>query len=183
MINQIWLSIFAYNLNINPIQDGGDKKAPPTSFPPVTSTNIRISPQNFLTFSFNLFATLIQNFKFVPSTSPKLLNLNQNHLKKKNIFADIIKTLTMFIVTIFKRMVCLKYLIILISKLDSGLSVCPGNVFSYKKYFLIWGIQQVLFFLYTFLFSFHKKPCSQFSCVCVTSMLIIEKNNMLTFFS
>ena len=85
-INQIWLSIFAYNLNVNPIQDGGDKKALPTSFSAVTFTNIRISPQNFLTFSFNLFATLIQNFKFIPSTSPKLLNLNQNHLKKKQHF-------------------------------------------------------------------------------------------------
>ena len=30
---------------------GGGKKAPPTSFSPVTSTNVRISPQNFLTFS------------------------------------------------------------------------------------------------------------------------------------
>ena len=41
--------------NINPIQDGGTKKALPTSFSPVTSTNVRISPQNFLTFSFNPF--------------------------------------------------------------------------------------------------------------------------------
>ena len=29
------------------------KKVPPTSFSPVTSTNVGISPQNFLTFSFN----------------------------------------------------------------------------------------------------------------------------------
>ena len=30
------------------------KKAPPlTSFSPVTSTNVGISPQNFMTFSFN----------------------------------------------------------------------------------------------------------------------------------
>ena len=36
---------------------GGAKKPPPppTSFSPVTSTNVRISPQNFLTFSFNPF--------------------------------------------------------------------------------------------------------------------------------
>ena len=35
------------------------KKGPPTSFFPVTSTNVGISPQNFLTFSFNPFATLV----------------------------------------------------------------------------------------------------------------------------
>ena len=33
------------------------KKSPPTSFSPVTSTNVRTGLQNFLTFSFNLFAT------------------------------------------------------------------------------------------------------------------------------
>ena len=49
-------------LYFNPIQDeagrGGEggrgKKAPPTSFSCVTSTN-----QNFLTFSYNPFATLV----------------------------------------------------------------------------------------------------------------------------
>ena len=38
------------------------QKAPlpsPTSFSPVTSTNVGIIPQNFLTFSFNPFATLV----------------------------------------------------------------------------------------------------------------------------
>ena len=54
----------------------GGKKALPTSFSSVTSTNVEITPQNFLTFSFNPFTTLVQNFKFVPSTSTKLLNLN-----------------------------------------------------------------------------------------------------------
>ena len=44
---------------INPIQDGGGKKMLPTSFPPVTSTSVGISPKNFLTFSFNIFATLV----------------------------------------------------------------------------------------------------------------------------
>ena len=43
----------------NPIQDGVAKKTPPTSFSPVKSTNIGISPKNFLTFSFNYFATLV----------------------------------------------------------------------------------------------------------------------------
>ena len=37
---------------------GGGQKGPPTSFSPVTSTNVGISPQNFLTFSFYPFATL-----------------------------------------------------------------------------------------------------------------------------
>ena len=64
----------------------GGKKAPLTSFSPVTSTNVGFGPQNFLTFSFNPFATLLQNVKFVPSTSPKLLNLNQDHPSEKAIF-------------------------------------------------------------------------------------------------
>ena len=65
---------------------GGAKRPPPTSFSPVTSTNVRCGPQNFLTFSANPFAILVQNFKFVLSASPKLLNLNQDHPSKKAIF-------------------------------------------------------------------------------------------------
>ena len=49
---QIYWSCF------NPIQDGG-AKGPSTSFSPITSTNVGISPQNVLTFSFNPFATLV----------------------------------------------------------------------------------------------------------------------------
>ena len=47
-------------IGINPIQDGGGgwKKGPPTIFSPVTSTNVGLSPQNVLTFSFNTFATV-----------------------------------------------------------------------------------------------------------------------------
>ena len=73
---------------INPFQDrgGGCKKASPISFSPVTSTNVDFGSQNFLTFSFNPFSTLVQNFKFAPSASPKLLNLNQDHPSKKAIF-------------------------------------------------------------------------------------------------
>ena len=38
----------------NPIQDGSEaEKGPSTSFSPVTSASVGISPQNFLTFSFN----------------------------------------------------------------------------------------------------------------------------------
>ena len=50
-----------------------------TSFSPLTSTNIRISPETFLIFSFNSFVTLMSNFKTIPSTSSKLLNLNQEY--------------------------------------------------------------------------------------------------------
>ena len=42
--------------SFNPIQYVG-QKGPPTSFFPVTSTNITISLRNILTFSFNPFAT------------------------------------------------------------------------------------------------------------------------------
>ena len=59
---------------------GGGQKGPQTF------TNVGISPQNFLTFSFNPFDRLVQNFKFVPCASPKLLNLNQNHPSKKPFF-------------------------------------------------------------------------------------------------
>ena len=43
--------------------------------------------------------------------------------------------LTFLTVSTIKRMVRLKYPIILISKLDSGLWVCPDNIFSYKNIF------------------------------------------------
>ena len=65
---------------------GGGQKGPPTSFSPATSTNVGFGLQNFLTFSFKPFATLVQNFKFIPSASPKLLNLNQDNPSKKAIF-------------------------------------------------------------------------------------------------
>ena len=86
-----WNNNIRGNVNsgvIKPIQDrgGGGAKRPPTSFSPVTATNVGFGPQNFLTFSFNPFATLVQNFKSVPSASPKLLNLNQDYPSKKAIF-------------------------------------------------------------------------------------------------
>ena len=37
---------------INPIQDGGDQKGPPTSFSPVTSTNVGLSPPKLSDFYF-----------------------------------------------------------------------------------------------------------------------------------
>ena len=62
-------------------REGGwvDKK-PPTSFTSVSSTNLRISPQNFLTISFNSFFHIA--FKAIPSASSKLLNINQDYPSK-----------------------------------------------------------------------------------------------------
>ena len=58
----------------------------PTSFSPVTSTNVNFGPQNFLTFSFHPFATPVQNFKFIASARPKLVNLDQDHPSKNRFF-------------------------------------------------------------------------------------------------
>ena len=52
----------------------------------VTSTNVGIGPKDFLIFSSNPFATLLQNSKVIPSVSPKLLCLNQEHPSKKLAF-------------------------------------------------------------------------------------------------
>ena len=74
---------------INLIQDRGQGQKvppPPTTFSPVTSTNVGISPQNFLNSNFNLFVTLVYNFKAIPSASPKSLNLKQDHPSKKWFF-------------------------------------------------------------------------------------------------
>ena len=38
---------------------GQGQKDPPTNFCPVTSTNVGISPKNFLTFSYNPFDRLV----------------------------------------------------------------------------------------------------------------------------
>ena len=59
---------------LNPIQDGrGDKKAPPTSFSPVISKNVRTSPQNLLTFSFNSSSGLVSvpNYWTLSKTTPQ----------------------------------------------------------------------------------------------------------------
>ena len=53
---------------------GGELKLPAIFFP-TTSTNVGISPQNFLTFSCNPLATLVWNFKAIPSDSPNFIEL------------------------------------------------------------------------------------------------------------
>ena len=45
--------------NLTLFRTGNGQKGHPNSFSPVTSTKVRISPQNFQTFSFNPFATLV----------------------------------------------------------------------------------------------------------------------------
>ena len=62
------------------------KKTLPQQFTPVTSTNVGISPKNFLTIGFNSFDRLVHKFKFVTGASLKLLNLNQDHPSKKAVF-------------------------------------------------------------------------------------------------
>ena len=64
----------------------GGKKVPPNSFSLVTSINVGLSSQNFLTFIFNPFSTLVLNFKAIPSANPKLLNLNQDQPSKNVVF-------------------------------------------------------------------------------------------------
>ena len=88
--NRIGCACLIYCLN-DPKQfflDFSEKcpKRSPTSFSPVTSTKAGFGTWNFLTFSFNTFSTLVQSFKFVPSPSPKLLNLNKDHPSKKVFF-------------------------------------------------------------------------------------------------
>ena len=42
-------------------------------FSHVTSTNEGNSHQKFLTFSFNAYATMVSNFKVIPSPSPQII--------------------------------------------------------------------------------------------------------------
>ena len=77
-------------IHVNPIQDGGGAKIPP----PVTPANARISPKNFLTFSFNPFATLVENFKDIPSASPQIIELEPRlPLKKSGFSGQILRKL------------------------------------------------------------------------------------------
>ena len=71
----------------NPIQEEGEggKKDPLPVFP-CNFYKCKNYPPNLSDLSFNPFATLVSNFKFVPSASPKLLNLNQDHPSKKAVF-------------------------------------------------------------------------------------------------
>ena len=63
-------------LALKPIQEGEGKKQRTPSPISVFPLNVKTNPKNFLTFSFNPFATLMQNFNAKNSTNHKLLNLN-----------------------------------------------------------------------------------------------------------
>ena len=79
---------FKLLLNLKDLTRTFYEKVPPTSFSPAISPNAGISHLNFLTFSFNYFAMLRQNFKAIWRTSLKLLYKNQDHtpIKEKNNF-------------------------------------------------------------------------------------------------
>ena len=64
----------------------GKRPLLPTSFSPLTSTNVGSSPKNFSNFNFDTFATLLQSLKTIPSANPKLLNLKQGLSSKKLFF-------------------------------------------------------------------------------------------------
>ena len=74
---------------LNPIQDwgNGEQKHSPTSFYPVTSTEVRISPQNLKTFWLLVSSLLPYTaVKFQDHTNPKLLSMNQDHSSKNRFF-------------------------------------------------------------------------------------------------
>ena len=78
---------FALALTLFRKGGGRTKSLPPLYyFFSVTSPNVEISPHIFLTFSFNLFTTLLLNFKTISSISNKLLNFNQDHSSKNQFF-------------------------------------------------------------------------------------------------
>ena len=85
--NKKKLNIWKKISYLKPIPDRGrGAKSSPLPVFPCNFYEVGISPQNFLTFTFNRFATLLQNFKVMPGTSPKLLNLNQGRPSKKLVF-------------------------------------------------------------------------------------------------
>ena len=69
-------------INLTLVRIGEQPPLPRYQFSPVTSTNLGISPKNFLTFRFNPFTSLVQKFKAKPSGSSKLLKLKQDHPSK-----------------------------------------------------------------------------------------------------
>ena len=51
--------VFFIGLTLFRLGEGGGARMPPTSFSPVTSSNVGIRLQNVLTFSFNPFDRLV----------------------------------------------------------------------------------------------------------------------------
>ena len=73
--------------NVKPIQDGGQKKRPPTCFSSVTSTNVGISPQNFLDFSFNSFCHTGVKFQVCTQYQSQIIELEPRPLLKQSGFS------------------------------------------------------------------------------------------------
>ena len=84
------LELVSHIYNFNPILNrgvgGGGGGADYNNFSLLTSTSLGISPKIFMSFRSNPFATLVQNFKAIPSVSPKLSNMNQDKPQKKWFF-------------------------------------------------------------------------------------------------
>ena len=73
-------------LTLSRMRGSGGQKNPFNSFSSLTSPKEGICPQNFLTFSFNPFVTLLQSFNATTSTSLNLLNLHQDCPSKNRFF-------------------------------------------------------------------------------------------------
>ena len=80
----MYREVFSYSLTLIRIRG---TLPPHPSFPTIASLNVGTSPQDFMTFSFDPFDILLKNFKAIASTSPELLNLNQDHPPKGNGFS------------------------------------------------------------------------------------------------
>ena len=55
----MWKYLLQISISIKPIRDGGGETRTPYQFSSVTSRDVGISAENFLTFIFNPFATLV----------------------------------------------------------------------------------------------------------------------------
>ena len=64
----------------------GGKKAPLPVFPSKRLAKEELAKTTFWLLVLTLLVSLLWNYKTIPSASPKLLNLNQDHVSKKYFF-------------------------------------------------------------------------------------------------
>ena len=81
------LVFFSYFKPLTLFRIGEAKSPPPTSFSPVTSTNVRINPQNFLTFSVNPFYHIGVQFQGYTLCRSKIIELEPRTPLKKSGFS------------------------------------------------------------------------------------------------
>ena len=93
---------------------GGKAKRPNYQCCPI-STNVVIIPQNFWTFIFNPFFSLMQNLKTLPSASSNLLNLNQEYLSKMWFFCSNLFTIEVMITSFREVLKLLNFVYIITS--------------------------------------------------------------------